>query len=610
MADLHNFTLSPADRARSLVRLASPTSLRPLLRDFRTRDSSIALLGASVGQDGGCIGQPGKRCHDYSGRVRTHLPWPTPRGSNRRFAGFLVRFFNLVNGSWPSGAHRLTNGAADGTPPQSILDCLFSHLPRRLSLVILEFGSMARYISLPAVEALVRVLLSLRPQPSLVFLTVRELCRADKVAFGAKQRPFAANESTVWSRAEARFDALCERYDLSCLSYHRAISRGFYAHAPGFGYEQIAGDCLHPLSGTHGTEMMTDVLVHWLHAAIQAVDADTSALSAPKPLPTPYLDAAAVARAQGEARTARCYALLEGGTGRKSLTYQRLNTVPWQTAFCADGVGLTLPLHSAYGCSAEPQRLRCAALQRSSAPSAQLPRGWLYCFNAFKPDGTLGKKSPGVLGLVAGATIDLPVDSRLGDDAANGPIGSGPTPAAAAPVGTNPPASRVDGRTPRTARSGDGVSLAAPAGTGAGTGAGRHVSLLTVKLTYLTSYEAMGRIKLRCLGGCRCATHILDAHRVTHSERNASVYADHEFALRGASAGCVLRARILNETSSGGHKFKMRFLALTADGTMPGAGAVEDGRGRHSRHTSHGAKGRSPSNSRPKANAFQDEVLP
>ena len=47
-------------------------------------------------------------------------------------------------------------GAADGTPPQSVLDCLYSHIPRHLDVIILEFGSMARDVSYPSVEALLR----------------------------------------------------------------------------------------------------------------------------------------------------------------------------------------------------------------------------------------------------------------------------------------------------------------------------------------------------------------------------------------------------------------------------------------------------------------------
>ena len=41
-----------------------------------------------------------------------------------------------------------------------------------------------------SVEALVRVLLSQPRRPHILFLTVREWCRADKINFGARAKPF------------------------------------------------------------------------------------------------------------------------------------------------------------------------------------------------------------------------------------------------------------------------------------------------------------------------------------------------------------------------------------------------------------------------------------
>ena len=106
--------------------------------------------------------------------------------------------------TFPHPSHQLNNSASDAQPPQNAIDCLFSHLPRTLDLVILEFGSMARSINFRQVEALLRLLLRLQPRPVVLFLTVREWCRADKIAFGSRARPFLANESTTWSRAETK----------------------------------------------------------------------------------------------------------------------------------------------------------------------------------------------------------------------------------------------------------------------------------------------------------------------------------------------------------------------------------------------------------------------
>ena len=41
---------------------------------------------------------------------------------------------------------RLNNSALDGTPAQVLLPCLFTHLPKALHLVVLEFGSLAKHL--------------------------------------------------------------------------------------------------------------------------------------------------------------------------------------------------------------------------------------------------------------------------------------------------------------------------------------------------------------------------------------------------------------------------------------------------------------------------------
>jgi hypothetical protein len=138
--------------------------------------------------------------------------------------------------------------------------------------------------------------------------------------FGAKARPFLDNETTPWSRAEAKFGALCAHYDLSCLSYYHALSRGFHAHETGFGYDEIARDCLHPLSGTRGTDVMADLLLFWQRAALRRVRAARGARAAPPPvlqLPPPLQDERKVGKMQSLARNARCYSFLESGTATR-----------------------------------------------------------------------------------------------------------------------------------------------------------------------------------------------------------------------------------------------------------------------------------------------------
>eukprot|EP00966_Prymnesium_polylepis_P058158 1346675-Prymnesium_polylepis.2 len=279
------WTLSPAAREAAIRRLGSPSTLVPFVeRLSRGQPVTIGQLGASVGQDGGCLAQPYRRCHDLSGIVRTGMQWGKPL--RRKFKGYLVRFFEELNTTFPHRAHQLNNSASDATPPQTALDCLFSHLPRKLDLIILEFGSMARSIKYPAAEALLRVILSIQPRPVIIFLTVREWCRADRaLRFGAPQAPFGCagctslrarvapsglstasvsertplgrrrDEPTPWSHAEQTFETWCDYYGVTCLSYFGALADdvAFFNrtrdHGSGAGYtfEDIGYDCLHPL---------------------------------------------------------------------------------------------------------------------------------------------------------------------------------------------------------------------------------------------------------------------------------------------------------------------------------------------------------------------------
>ena len=54
----------------------------------------------------------------------------------------------------------------------------------------------------------------------------------------------------------------------------------------------------------------------------------------------------------------------------------------------------------------------------------------------------------------------------------------------------------------------------------------------------------------------------MDAHK-TDAHRNVSVFLQHSFELVGGTADCALQLQILPETSSGGHKFKVRTVTLS-----------------------------------------------
>ena len=270
---------------RSLVELGTATTLRPLFdRLDRGEPVSVGLLGASVGQSGGCIAQPYKRCMLYGpGRA-------APAPSRNTGPGFLVQLFDAINRTWPHPGHALHNAAADGTPGNAILPCLFSHLPHELHLVVLEFGSMARYTQRDGIEAVLRVLLALPSRPVLVFLTFREFCVASKVAY--RRDLFALDKPTPHSKAERFFGELCRQYNQSCLSYFEAVRPGLYGNRSGFALDDIATDCLHPDQGRYGNAYVSDILRHWLQRAARRARAGAPRAAAarggwalPPPLP-------------------------------------------------------------------------------------------------------------------------------------------------------------------------------------------------------------------------------------------------------------------------------------------------------------------------------------
>lgn len=76
-------------------------------------------------------------------------------------------------------------------------------------------------------------------------------------------------------------------------------------------------------------------------------------------------------------------------------------------------------------------------------------------------------------------------------------------------------------------------------------------------VSYLRSYSDVGKARVECISGCTCGSKTLDAKNVRqtselHTERMEI----------GAASECVLRFSILNETSTGGHKFRLASVAV------------------------------------------------
>ena len=65
-----------------------------------------------------------------------------------------------------------------------------------------------------------------------------------------------------------------------------------------------------------------------------------------------------------------------------------------------------------------------------------------------------------------------------------------------------------------------------------------------------------------CLNGCTCDEQRLDAHSVSDT-RNVSVFREARFEMIGHGHQCLLALRVSHETSSNGHKFKVRQISVS-----------------------------------------------
>lgn len=76
-------------------------------------------------------------------------------------------------------------------------------------------------------------------------------------------------------------------------------------------------------------------------------------------------------------------------------------------------------------------------------------------------------------------------------------------------------------------------------------------------VSYLRSYSDVGKARVECVSGCKCASKTFDAKNVRatselHTERMEI----------GPAAQCLLKVTVLEESSTGGHKFRLASVAV------------------------------------------------
>jgi hypothetical protein len=75
---------------------------------------------------------------------------------------------------------------------------------------------------------------------------------------------------------------------------------------------------------------------------------------------------------------------------------------------------------------------------------------------------------------------------------------------------------------------------------------------MNVMLAYLKSYDSMGSAWLFCMSGCKCASQTINAH---HAVRQSTVFLVR--LLPTEHADCMIGVKVLHNTTSGKHKFKV-----------------------------------------------------
>ena len=562
-------------RDRGVRLLGHPLALDGLFSRLHAgRPITMGVLGASVGQNGGCLSQPGKRCMGFRGVGDT----PT---------GFAVRVLRHINRTFP-GDHRIINAALDGTGAEHAAHCVVGHLPAALDLVIAEWGSMAMHTvrAMYSIERIARVLLSRPRPPVLLHLSVHEWCSQQATPRSLYEVGDLLKGSlkawvypdTPWAAVEEESTRVSRHYGQPSVSVHAALAPHVLARETRFALDDITGpDCLHPVNGRRGVQYVEALLTHWFERALalwHMVRSSRRDMLEPKrraAMPTSM--GLALGRAQPPKRVRRgggdggagggllglgagvlppplhmrnadlrihtqCYAFMRETTPstRQTLmapaTWCSLNT---RGATLAD----TCWAAKRDACPSSVEAIAMASLRQGSsqwsrAKAAQdehaaflraPPSRWFYCGTSL--GGTRRKISAGVVALVPGATLRVRID---GWNVADSP--------------------RAE-----------------------------------IALQHLTSHEGMGAARLECVGECACEPQTVDAHR-TNGIRNVSVFEDHRFEVRAIRATvrrqrqigealawtCDVAITLLPQTRSGKHKFKVRAIEVVS--ALAGANAT------------------------------------
>ena len=511
------------DEAQSLARLRRKLALSSGQR----APIVLAALGASItGAHAGVFG----RYQDRFALGYTGLPsWCTGACVKQ---GWLTPAWSYLTGDRTDHADAYVNCGLGGHSFASYRDCMATSIPSNADIFLVDaavtWNNQPNAIA--DVERVLRRLLLLPTQPAVIMLHFLNWCQPhERFDVSHTTTRHMHREGTCYTpellarsnasarRIEGALDRLARHYMLPVLSVSRALMpaamRGELAS------QNFTLDGIHP-SETEGGRVYTRLIAALITRFLQR------ARSGPSPttdsVKTTSVPCKPIHRAAAEAAFTieRCY--MWGNTGKGDVALLPptvLESKGWQFSQYDTATSFAPPDH----CRGGKQR------SKSLLPTKSVASTRWAC----------PKAKPGYTALTAGARVDF--ELALPADSGNAGAGTGAGGGAAGGI---------------NAYGGDGSS---PTRRGTIRYKGQRAELTTY---YLSSYEGHGIAQVACVDGCHCKPVRIDSHRGPSygAQRYASLWDGVRSRVTLSGQKCHVSVEVLNTTSSGGFKFKLRGL--------------------------------------------------
>jgi hypothetical protein len=545
------------DTLKNALRASDPAQLYPLIKKLENGEPIVVVaLGSSIVVDFGGL------FHTDLEAIYKLVPNPTHKyyqwdndpalsaPTLGHHAGWLELFMEYVNQTWPHPDHLLINGGKPGNVPHNFADgsCLENELPRQADLVIIESMGIPDAAGLERLTW--RVLRHFKEQEQAVRPAVVYLNTVDVAAWPPKdERQWGADNCGAPGGAPPGFNLTrcCMKYTPGALEAafthagnrhpndveHHELARlyGFgsishrdfllpYIRAkawewlrPGFGecgfITLTNSDSIHP--SHYGKVLFADYLWTYLSVGKVAYSRQNNAVQS--------TNAGNVGTTK-QKKKASAGELFDAQL--KKATMPLLNTLAG-----ADTELPPLPEKPFYPDGRRVYVTRCYEFQgtKHRISEKELPdtpsglpivesRGFEFHENT--THGKVVKRKPGWIATEVGDYMELEIDTYFEEvnEAAR---------SSAVDTENSPPKPLADAE---------------------------------VVLTFLRSYEHMGKVHISCPGGCACIDTEIDAH---HEDKTSI---SNLFVVPVTQAKkCRLKIEIIEGTSSGEHKFKVSQVA-------------------------------------------------